>query len=231
MNYKNNIGYFAKSDDMRTTGLGLLIGGFAALCLGFATSYILYIIGGPLIIVGAVLYVIGAAGRSSDEDIKSCIARGCEGMEVDLSEDRAYNKRIMPKTEPEVLKDFEYREGLMLTRSKSNSLRSSEYTKTILYFLTDGLYIVTRTFSLVEDNVRNAALEIPFLVTDTVEIVRETPTLHFGKKTFNTHYARLVIRYEDGKVLNVPIHDDITADQLAERIMKMVTTAKKNAQA
>ena len=231
MNYKNNIGYFAKSDDMRTTGLGLLIGGFAALCLGFATSYILYIIGGPLIIVGAVLYVIGAAGRSSDEDIKSCIARGCEGMEVDLSEDRAYNKRIMPKTEPEVLKDFEYREGLMLTRSKSNSLRSSEYTKTILYFLTDGLYIVTRTFSLVEDNVRNAALEIPFLVTDKVEIVRETPTLHFGKKTFNTHYARLVIRYEDGKVLNVPIHDDITADQLAERIMKMVTTAKKNAQA
>ena len=231
MNYKNNIGYFAKSDDMRTTGLGLLIGGFAALCLGFATSYILYIIGGPLIIVGAVLYVIGAAGRSSDEDIKSCIARGCEGMEVDLSEDRAYNKRIMPKTEPEVLKDFEYREGLMLTRSKSNSLRSSEYTKTILYFLTDGLYIVTRTFSLVEDNVRNAALEIPFLVTDKVEIVRETPTLHFGKKTFNTHYARLVIRYEDDKVLNVPIHDDITADQLAERIMKMVTTAKKNAQA
>ena len=231
MNYKNNIGYFAKSDDMRTTGLGLLIGGFAALCLGFATSYILYIIGGPLIIIGAILYVIGAAGRSSDEDIKSCIARGCEGMEVDLSEDRAYNKRIMPKTEPEVLKDFEYREGLMLTRSKSNSLRSSEYTKTILYFLTDGLYIVTRTFSLVEDNVRNAALEIPFLATDKVEIVRETPTLHFGKKTFNTHYARLVIRYEDGKVLNVPIHDDITADQLAERITKMVTTAKKNAQA
>ena len=230
MNYKNNIGYFAKSDDMRVTGLGLLIGGFAALCLGFATSYILFIIGIVLLTPGIVLYIVGAAGRSTDEDIKSCIARGCEGMEVDLSEDRAYNKRILPKTEPEVLKDFEYREGLMLTRSKSNSLRSSEYTKSILYFLTDGLYIVTRTFSVVEDNVRNAALEIPFLATDKVEIVRETPTLHFGKKTFNTHYARLVIHYEDGKVLNVPIHDDITADQLAERIMKMVTTAKKNAQ-
>jgi hypothetical protein len=126
-----------------------------------------------------------------------------------------------------VLKDFEYREGLMLTRSKSNSLRSSEYTKSILYFLTDGLYIVTRTFSLVEDNVRNAALEIPFLTMDKVEIVRETPTLHFGKKTFNTHYAHLVIRYEGDKVLNVPIHDDITADQLAERITRMVEDSKK----
>ena len=230
MNYKNNIGYFAKSDNMRSIGLCMLVGGFAALCLGFATSYILFVIGTILLIPGAILYILGAAGRSSDEDIKSCIARGCEGMEVDLSEDRAYNKRIMPKTEPEVLKDFEYREGLMLTRSKSNSLRSSEYTKSILYFLIDGLYIVTRTFSLVEDNVRNAALEIPFLSMDKVEIVRETPTLHFGKKTFNTHYARLVIRYEGDKVLNVPIHDDITADQLAERITKMVATAKKNAQ-
>ena len=227
MNYKNNIGYFAKSDNMRSVGLCMLVGGFAALCLGFATSYILFIIGTILLIPGAVLYIIGAAGRSSDEDIKHCIERGCEGMEVELSEDRAYNKRILPKTEPEVLKDYEYREGLMLTRSKSNSLRSSEYTKTILYFLTDALYVVTRTFSLVEDNVRNATLEIPFLSTDKVEIVRETPTLHFGKKTFNAHYARLVIRYEGDKVLNVPIHDDITADQLAARITRMVEDSKK----
>jgi hypothetical protein len=227
MNYKNNIGYFAKSDNMRSIGLCMLVGGFAALCLGFATSYILFVIGTILLIPGAILYILGAAGRSSDEDIKSCIARGCEGMEVDLSEDRAYNKRIMPKTEPEVLKDFEYREGLMLTRSKSNSLRSSEYTKSILYFLTDGLYIVTRTFSLVEDNVRNAALEIPFLTMDKVEIVRETPTLHFGKKTFNTHSARLVIRNKGDEMLNVPIHDDITADQFAERITRMVEDSKK----
>jgi hypothetical protein len=173
------------------------------------------------------LYILGAAGRSSDEDIKSCIARGCEGMEVDLSEDRTYNKRIMPKTEPEVLKDFEYREGLMLTRSKSNSLRSSEYTKTILHFLTDGLYVVTRTFSLIEDNTRNAAFELLFTDMDKVEIVRETPTLHFGKKTFNAHYARLLIHYKGGEVFNTPIHDDITADQLAERITKMMETAKK----
>ena len=119
----------------------------------------------------------------------------------------------------------------VLTRSKSNSLRSSEYTKSILYFLTDGLYIVTRTFSLVEDNTRDATLEIPFLSMDKVEIVRETPTLHFGKKTFNAHYARLIIQYEDGKVLNIPIHDDITADQLAQRLTKMIETAKKTAAA
>ena len=91
--------------------------------------------------------------------------------------------------------------------------------------------LVTRTFSLVEDNTRDATLEIPFLSMDKVEIVRETPTLHFGKKTFNAHYARLIIQYEDGKVLNIPIHDDITADQLAQRLTKMIETAKKTAAA
>ncbi len=231
MNYKNNIGYFRKSDSMRSLGLGLLIGGFAALCLGFATSWLLYIIGGPIMVVGAVLYAVGSAGRSSDEEIKHCITRGCEGMEVDLSEDRAYNKRLLPKVQPEVLQDYEYREGLMLTRSKSNSLRSSEYTKTILTFLTDGLYITTRTFSLVEDNTRNATIEIPFASMDKVEIVRETPTLHYGKKTFNAHYARMLIHYDGGRVFSTPIHDDITADQLATHIMKLVETAKKDQQA
>ena len=50
MNYKNNIGYFAKSDNMRSIGLCMLVGGFAALCLGFATSYILFVIGTILLI-------------------------------------------------------------------------------------------------------------------------------------------------------------------------------------
>ncbi|MBQ7336863.1 MAG: hypothetical protein IJW40_00235 [Clostridia bacterium] len=227
MNYKNNLGYFNKSDTMRTVGLGILVGGFAALCIGFATSYILYFIGGPLIVVGALLFIIGAAGRSNDEEIKHCITRATEGMEVDLSADRAYAKRIIPKSEPEIAQNYEYREGVMLTRSKSNSLRSSEYTKSILYLLTDALYIVSRSISLVEDKTLNVTLEIPYAQIEKVEIFRDVANLPFKKKTFTAHITRLIITYDGGKTFTTPIHDDITTDQLAQKIEKHIADSKK----
>ncbi len=227
MNYKNNIGYFSKSDTLRTLGLGLLIGGFAALCIGFATSYILYIIGTVLILPGVLIFIIGSAGRSNDEEIKNCISRATEGMEVDLSEDRAYAKRIVPKSEPEIAQNYEYREGLMLTRSKSNSLRSSEYTKSILYLLTDAIFIVSRSFSLVEDKTRNSKMEIAYCDIEKVEILRDTASIPFKKKTFTAHITRLVITYEGGKTFSTPIHDDITTDQLAQRIERLVADSKK----
>lgn len=227
MNYKNNIGYFNKTDTMRTVGLGLLIGGFAALCLGFATSYILFVIGTVLILPGALVFIIGSAGRSNDEEIKHCIARAVEGMEIDLSGDRAYAKRIIPKSEPEIAENYEYREGLMLTRSKSNSLRSSEYTKSILYLLSDAVLIVSRSFSLVEDKTVNSKVEIAYRDIEKVEICRDTASIPFKKKTFTAHITRLVITYDGGKAFVTPIHDDITADQLVQKIERLVADCKK----
>ena len=127
MNYKNNIGYFNKGDTMKFAGFAAMIIGFALLWLGW--SYVSYILATLLLPGGVVLFIVGSAGRSSDGEIDNCIRRASEGMEIDFSKDVHYAKRLRRNTTPEILQNYVYQPDLMLTRSKSNSLRSSEYTK------------------------------------------------------------------------------------------------------
>lgn len=225
MNIKENINYFKKTDTPKYVGLGLMIVGFAMLWLGW--SYISYILMSIFIPAGIVLFLVGSSGRAGDSDIEAAIKKATEGVEVDLTEDKNYNKRILKHLSPETVEGYEYREGLLLTRAKSGSLRSSEYTKAVIYMLSDALYIPARTISLVSDNVNNRYVEIPYDMIDKVEITHEEANLTYGKKTFRAKIVRLSIEYGDGLVFTTPIHDDITSDALVENIKKMISTARK----
>lgn len=225
MDLKNNINYFKKSDTPKYVGMGLMVVGVLLLWLGW--SYVTYIMAAAFIPVGLVLFLIGASGRASDSDIEGFIKRRLEGMEVNLAEDRTYAKRILKHVPPAVVEDYEYREGLMLTRAKNNSLRSSEYTRAILYVLSDALYIPVRTLSLVEDRINNTLCEIPYDMISNVEILRDRCTLTFGKNSYSAKITQLCITYGDGLTFRTPIHDDITADSLVETIKKIIQSYQK----
>ena len=225
MDLKNNINYFKKSDTPKYVGMGLMVVGVLLLWLGW--SYVTYIMAAAFIPVGLVLFLIGASGRASDSDIEGFIKRRLEGMEVNLAEDRTYAKRILKHIPPQSIEDYEYREGLMLTRAKNNSLRSSEYTRAILYVLSDALYIPTRTVALTEDRVDNKLYEIPYDMISGIEITRERRTLPFGKQSFSAKITKLCITYGDSLTLSLPIHDDITADSLVETIKKIIQSYQK----
>ena len=225
MSFKNHVNYFKRSDTPKYIGMGLMIVGFLLLWLGW--GYISYILMALFIPTGIVLFLVGSSGRADDGEIDAFIKRRTEGMEVDLEEDRNYNKRILRHLPPESIENYVYRDGLLLTKAKNASLRSSEYTKAMIYTLSDSLYIPVRTISLVEDRVENRLYEIPYALLEGVELAREQKTLTFGKRSFVAKICLLTLTYDGGTVLQLPIHDDVSADRLVEKILKLAEEDKK----
>ena len=229
MNYKHNTNYFKRSGSMGTIGLGLLVVGLLCLWVGWSMSYFAFLFSLLALPTGAVMFFIGSSGRSSDEDIDACVGKMGERLEVDLGEDKKYAKRVRKIPAPAYVEGYEYAEGLMYAKAKNSSVRSSEYTKAIIYFLTDGLYVAHRTVSLVEENVRNSAFEISFAELENVEIIRDHRYFSFNKNSYRVNYVRLNITYGGGKLLSMPIHDDVESDKLVELIKESAAEYKKSA--
>ncbi|MBO5204118.1 MAG: hypothetical protein J6B72_05865 [Clostridia bacterium] len=222
--HKHNINYFKRGDSLKSAGLGMAVVGLILLWMGW--GYLSYILTCILLPTGLVLFFVGSTARSSDEDIDTDIKRLTEGLEVHLEDDRRYAKRVLSHMEPQVCEGYEYREGLMFTKARDGSVRSSEYTKAIIYMLSDGLYIVSRSFSLVSDEKRNSEVEIPYADISSVRIVRERASVAFGKKKFNARHARMVIEYGEGQVFSAPIHDDVNSDKRVETVSGLCKTSQ-----
>ena len=115
----------------------------------------------------------------------------------------------------------------MLKHSKNGSLRSSEYTKAIIYTLTDALYIHSKTVSVVSGEVKEATVEIPLLSITRFEIDSEEKTLAFMKKSFHVRDFRLFIEYSNGLSLSLPIVNSISSDKLVERVTRRIDEIKR----
>ena len=72
----------------------------------------------------------------------------------------------------------------------------------------------------------NETVEIPYDTLANVEIIRQRGTKKDGKKAFLVKETFIKISYGEGESFITPIHDDITADQLAARITRMVEDSK-----
>ena len=190
--------------------------------LYFGWSYISYVLSCIAIPVGLALFFIGSARHSSDEDIDADINSITKDMEVNLEADKQYAKRILKHIEPKICEGYEYKEGLYFVKAKNGTVRSSEYTKAIIYVLSDELYIVKRNFSLVSDSICNETIEIPYSDIVSVDIVREAKYVEFKKKKFNVKIACIEIKYADGKVFYAPIHDDVDCDKFIEMINDLI---------
>lgn len=221
--YKHNINYFKRGDSFKTIGLGVTIVGLIVLYFGW--SYISYVLSIIAIPVGLALFFIGSTGHSSDEDIDADIKSITTGLEVNLAEDKQYAKRILKHIEPKICEGYEYKDGLYFIKAKNGTIRSSEYTKAIIYVLSDELYIVKRNFSLVSDNVINQTFEIPYSDIISVEIIRETKSVECKKKKFNVNFAYIKVEYTEGQIFYAPIHDDVDSDKFIETINDVMKTA------
>ena len=225
MDYKDNINYYKKNENMKFLGAGMLIVGLFLLWL--AWDFWVYIIATVLVPVGLVMFIIFSGGRASESDIDEYVVRKCEGLEVYLAEDNKYRRRIIEHIEPRNVEGYSFRDGVMLKKAKDSSVRSSEYTKSIFYLLTDEIYIVRRTFSIVSDEVTNETFEIPYADIKKMEITRERKTKKFGSASFLVKETLIHITYGDGLEFVSPIHDDITSDAYLEQIEKLANEYKQ----
>ena len=225
MNLKYNINYFKKSDLPKFLGICMLAIGF--ICLWLGHGYFSWIIMSVFLPVGLVLFIYGSSGKASDADIDGCIEMKSMDMEVDLSSDIHYNRRILKGVEPIVAEGYEYRPGLMLTKAKNGSLRSSEYRRTIVYILSDSLYITTRLISLVTEDVTNEIVEIPYTDIEKVQLKTEESTLTFGKNSFRAKITVMSVERKNGETFECPISDDITSENEVAKLNGVISEYKK----
>lgn len=224
-NYKSNINYFKKWEELKTLGLGMMIVGFVSLWL--ARSYFMWIAGGAILTAGVVVFLVGNIGRSTEAEITEEIKRRSEGIEFsEVEKERHFYKRVPAKPEILEFSGFSLSEGLLLKKMKNGSVCSSEYRLARVFLLTDAFYAKTRTFSLVSDACDEETLEIPFASVEDVAVLRESKNLPCGRKVFNVKPCHLVILFDDGKKLYLPASDDVYVDELAARLKKLTQTAK-----
>jgi hypothetical protein len=223
MDFKHYINYFKKNENMKLIGGGILIVGFISIWLRLGFLWLLSVM---LIPAGFVMFIVGSGGRASEADIDKYISDNMDKLEVDLSEDRHYRKRILEHIPAREVEGYLYDEGVMLKKAKNSSIRSSKYTKAIFYTLSDELYITRRTISIVSTEKENETVEIPYDTLTNVEIVRQRGTKKDGKKAFLVKETFIKISYGEGESFVTPIHDDITADEFANQILKQAKAYK-----
>ena len=226
MKVKNNENYFLKKGTLKIVGAAMAALGFLLYFVGW--GWISYIIICTFIPIGAALFIVGSSGRSSDEDIDEFISVKMRELDPGLETDKKYSSRLVKNDGFFELEGYEFREGLMFQKTKSGSVRSSEFTKTLMYFLTDGVYLISRRISLITDEAgEDVILELPIGEIDRAEIGEEMKSFSFNGNLFRVKDMRLRILMKDGKEISLPIHDDLRSEGAAERINRAVEIYRK----
>ena len=223
MDFKQNINYFKSNDVIKIVGICLCL--FTVALYFFGWGFISYILMCLSLPTGAVLFIIGSGRRSSDSDIDEYVEKLGKGVEIDLIENNDFAKKLNKAFSPMIFEGYEYDDGLMFTKSKVNSVRSSKYTRAVLYVLGDAIHIVKRSFSLVSDEVENLTIEIPFTDIDSISLSHEAKTVTFEKKIFDVRFVRLNVTSNGEVAASLPASDDINTERIIEKMN--VTATKK----
>lgn len=217
-NAKNNIGFFTKWDGFPTLGLGMAIVGFGLLWLSF--SFVFYILGGALLAVGFFLFIFGNFGRSTESEILDEIHRKCEGISFgEVETDHHFHNRVPTKREEHEFSGFVFDGDVMLKRLKNGSYASSRYRYAKMLLLTDALYVKTRSFSLIADEIKEDTWEIPAAGISDISVRRDSVEKTVGKKTVTLKTCFIVVVYEGGELL-LPRDDDVYADEFVVHLKK-----------
>ncbi|MBQ9085606.1 MAG: hypothetical protein IJY47_00295 [Clostridia bacterium] len=225
---RGNFNYFQKSEWMKYVGLTLVILG--AILFVFGWSYLSYLFSIAAVPTGLVLLLARSITSSSDDDIAAYIAGHLENLEIDAENDKDFKARCLKSMEPEVCEGYEYKEGIMLKKPKKGVLRSSEYTKAILYPMKDGIRVSRHTISLVSHDEIRQDIEIPYFHIKRFEIAKEDLKLTFGKNTFALRSVRLEIEYGEDSFLSLPFGENVQTEDFVARIQKLMVSSSEHTQ-
>jgi len=225
MSNKQNINYFKMSNLMEYIGIGCMAVSLPFFIFG---NGLMWALSCGLLPLGAVLFVVAVSIRSSEKDIYSSIKKKTESMELSVDKLGINERRIVKRRPPEIIEDFEYESGIMLRKSRMGGVITSKYTKTGLYLLTDALMVITRTVSLIDDEVKNKKFEISYDSIEDVILEKEEKPIIFGKNSIDTVSERLTVKYGGGYRFSCPIHVDVKAEATVDKIKRAIEEHKKS---
>ncbi len=224
--FKENTNYFKKSDTLKFAGVATAV--ISVILFFFGWSYFSYIIsclGAP---AGIVMLILGTLGRAKEEDIVNYINKHTKEIKIDLVENKNLAKRVLKNPEPLIAEGEVYREGVMIKRTKEGKMRSSLYAKSVIYPLDDALYIVSKTISLISDDIEEITVEIPYSAIECFETREEKMNIAFEKKTYNVKKYELFVEESNGKTYSLPIENSISTDNFVKKVSELIQTNKES---
>lgn len=219
---KESINYFVKTDTLKFVGGGLLIAGLLCAWLGFRlgiVGWILALLGTP---TGFVLFLIGSIGRTNDADIDSVITQKMAGLEIGIDNEKHYQLKLLKHLKEVTIDGYHFYDGVMIKKLKDGSLRTPNFTRSIVKILKDSLYIVSRDISLIKDeDIVNTTYEIPYEDISLIEIERDQKRVVFNNNSYMTKPCYLHIVFGEQEI-RLPIVDAITSDELVDNIKRQM---------
>ncbi len=224
-NYKSFINYFKRSDNIASTGMGLLVAGGIMFLLGWWFFWVLFYIGVPLLPIGLALYLYGSSGSADENALKKVIKENTDAITfADIKDSAEFRRRLSKNPTEETFGGYVFNDNVLMKKAKSGALVSTEYVGAKMLILTDALYIRSCSFSFIADEKRESEIEIPFSSIEKVEIERDSQNYQIGKKEFVAKTCFLVITHE-GVQTRLPRKDDIYADELIVTLNRLLKNA------
>lgn len=206
--------YFCGSDNLRSAGLAMMAtSGILFLWNWFIWFFtVLYILMFLLFPVGLVLFIVGSVGRTADEDIEKIISSLSAAADIDREKDAPLLRRLRKRPLPQTVSGYDYSDGLMFRKAKSNVVRSEIYQKATLLPLEEGLCILSAKVNIPCETVEKGMLELPYDDIDDMRVVSERKTIRFLKRSFSVLDSRLEIFSHGEKLLSLPVKESASLD-------------------
>ena len=217
--------YFKRGSILQFVSVGVMLISVALFVFGW--SYFSYIQFFVLLPAGIALLVFHSLTTAAEGDIDRYLAERTQTLCPTWFEKNGRQKELLKAPAPVYTDGYEYREGTMLRRDKKGLLRSTSYTKAILYPKADALGIVAQTVSLVSEESEERDVQIPYASIRNLALVREKKSLAVGKKSTSVTVERLVIEYGEGETLAVPMRDSVDTDTWIEKIRALIQKAQE----
>ena len=182
--YKNFINYFKRSDSIASTGLGILAAGGLLFLLGWWFFWLFFYIGVPLIPIGLVIYIYGTSSSTDEETLKKIIQENANAITfADLKENLEYRRRMSKNPTEETFGGYVFNDNVLMKKTKSSTMVSSEYVCAKMLILNDALCIRSCAFSFISDDKHKSEIEIPFSLIEKLRLKETAKPIRLAKKS------------------------------------------------
>lgn len=220
--FKRNRKYYTTDNKMLLIGIAVTLIGLL-IWLYFRWWYIIGNLLAIIPVVGVILIFTWLGKRSSDADIDSQTEAATEGLHRFAVEKLNLYKTVNHALPPYTLAGYDFTAPSTgkLVIGRDGRARSDRFGAFAFLFTPDKLYIYTRQFSLLEEDLTENSLAIPFLDIAKAEILEENFVHHYGKddkKSATVKNTVFSITREGGEVIRYCFHNSVDADNIIEQI-------------
>ncbi len=217
--------YFKRGELLLFVSVGAIVVSVVLFLFGY--SWISYYQFFFVLPAGIALLVFHSVTTAGEGDLDRYLTDRTQDLCAEWFEKNGRQKELLGTPAPVYTDGYEYREGALLRRDRKSHLRSTWYTKAILYPTEEALGIVSRTVSLVSEEIESLDMQIPYTEIRNIALVREKKRIAVGKKSVPTTAERLVIEYGELETLAVPMRDSVDTDTWIEKVRGLIEKAKK----